>query len=109
MREKECIFNSMHLMLEGYEEKVGEKPYIMLINPKCYLDLRTYLEKTSDWRYLSKIENDNGKINYIFGIPVEISNYIIQEAICMNERDYHKYCEYKYIKDLSEKEEFNGN
>ena len=93
------IFNKIHEMINEYEKYVGEKPYVMLINPKTYIELRKYLENTNAWRYLSKIDDDKGKTRYIFGIRVEISHYLIQNAICMNERDYKKYCEYKYMKE----------
>ena len=55
--------------------------------------------------HLAKLGNDKEKINYIFGIPIEISHYIIQEAICMNERDYKKYCDYRFMMDLESKGE----
>lgn len=95
------IFNVIHYMIEDYERVTDEKPYVILIRPKIYIELRNNLENTNVWRYLAKIEYDKDKINYIFGIPVEISNYIIQDAICMNERDYKNYCEYRFMKDYS--------
>lgn len=100
---KEDIFNIIHQMICDYEKYTDEKPYIILIRPKTYIELRKYLEDTNAWRYLAKTEDDKEKINYIFGIPVEISHYIIQEAICMNERDYKKYCEYRFMKNLESK------
>lgn len=99
---KEDIFNIIHEMICQYEKATDEKPYVMLIRPKTYIELRNNLENTNAWRYLAKIEYDKDKINYMFGIPVEISNYIIQDAICMNERDYKKYCEYRFAKDYLE-------
>ena len=39
------------------------------------------------------------KLKYLFGVPVEISKYIIQPAIAMNENDYKKYCEYRFTQD----------
>lgn len=92
---KRDIFNVIHYMIEDYEKHTDEKPYIILVSPKTYMELREYLKDIK----ISSIKMDIEKINYIFGIPVEISRYIIQEAICINERDYHKYCEMKYYYD----------
>ena len=97
-------FNIIYEMIEGYEKVTDEKPYVILVSPKMYMNIREELENSNAWRYLAKLENDKEKINYIFDIPVEISHYIIQEAICMNERDYKKYCNYRFQKDLFKSE-----
>lgn len=97
-------FNIIHEMIEEYEKYTNEKPYVILVSPKTYMNIREELEDSNAWRYLDKLENDNLKINYIFDIPVEISHYIIQEAICMNERDYKNYCDYRFQKDLFKEE-----
>lgn len=99
---KRDIFNIIHEMIYGYEKYTDEKPYIILVTPEIYIEIREYLEITNAWRYLGKIENEKDKINYIFGIPVEISRYILQNAICMNEKEYHKYCIYKYMHNILE-------
>lgn len=96
------IFNIIHEMIYQYEKATDEKPYIILVSPKTFIELRNNLENTNAWRYLAKIEYDKNKISYMFGIPVEISKYIIQDAICMNEKDYKKYCEYRFTKDYLE-------
>ena len=98
-------FNIIHNMIEEYEKYTYEKPYVILVSPETYMNIREELENTNAWRYLAKLENDKEKINYIFDIPIEISHYIIQEAICMNERDYKKYCNYRFMKDLESKGE----
>ena len=98
-------FNIIYNMIEEYEKYTDEKPYVILVSPKTYINIREELENSNAWKYLTKLENDKAKINYIYGVPVEISHYIIQEAICMNETDYKKYCDYKYIKDLESKGE----
>ena len=86
-------FNIIHNMIEKYEKLTEEKPFVILVSPKTYINIREELENTNAWKYVKKLETEESKINYIFGIPVEISNYIIQEAICMNEIDYKKYLE----------------
>ncbi len=101
----ENSFNIIHNMIEEYEKYTNEKPYVILVSPKTYINIREELENSNAWRYLTKLENDKEKINYIFDVPVEISHYIIQEAICMNERDYKKYCEYRFMKNLESKGE----
>lgn len=98
-------FNIIHNMIEKYEKYTNEKPYMILVSPKTYINIREELENSNAWRYSTKLENDKEKINYIFDVPVEISHYIIQEAICMNERDYKKYCEYRFMKNLESKGE----
>lgn len=98
-------FNIIHNMIEEYEKYTNEKPYVILVSPKTYINVRKELENSNAWRYLAKLENDKKKINYIFGVPVEISHYIIQEAICLNERDYKKYCDYRFMKNLESKGE----
>lgn len=98
-------FNIIHNMIEEYEKYTNEKPYVILVSPKTYINVRKELENSNAWRYLAKLENDKEKINYIFGVPVEISHYIIQEAICLNERDYKKYCDYRFMKNLESKGE----
>ena len=100
------IFNIIHEMIIQYEKVTDEEPYIILVSPKTYINLRDYLENTNAWKYLAKIDDDKDKINYVFGVPIEISNYIIQEVICMNKKDYEKYCEYKCVKDLFKKDLF---
>ena len=97
-------FNIIHDMIQQYEKATDEKPYVILVSPKTYMNLREELEDSNAWRYLAKLQDDKTKINYIFDIPVEISHYIIQEAICMNERDYKKYCDYRFQKDLFKSE-----
>ena len=97
-------FNIIYNMIEEYKKYSDEKPYVILVSPKTYMNIREELEDSNAWRYLSKLKNDKEKINYIFDIPVEISHYIIQEAICMNERDYKKYCDYRFQKDLFKSE-----
>ncbi len=92
--------SNIHNMIEEYEKYTNEKPYIVLVSPKTYINIREELENSNAWRYLDKLENDNLKINYICDIPIEISHYISQEAICMNEKYYKKYCDYKFQKDL---------
>lgn len=98
-------FNIIHNMIEEYEKHTNEKPYVILVSPKTYINIREELEKSNAWKCLAKLGNDKEKINYIFGIPIEISHYIIQEAICMNERDYKKYCDYRFMMDLESKGE----
>lgn len=93
------IFNIIHEMIFQYEKATDEKPYIILVSPKTFIELRNNLENTNAWGYLAKLEDDYLKLKYIFGVSIEISHYIIQEAICMNERDYKKYCEYRFTKD----------
>lgn len=93
------IFNTIYNIIEAYKEKTLEDPYVILIQPKVYLKLREYLETSNHWRYLSKIKKDIDKVSYIFGVPVEISNYIIQPAIAINKRCYNEYCYYKYMKE----------
>ena len=90
------IFNIIYQMIVDYEKYYDKKPYVMLISPETYIEIREYLQNTIAWRYLAKIE-DKDKIPCIFGIPFEISNIIIQKAICMNKRDYDIYCEKKFI------------
>ena len=97
-------FNIIYNMIEEYEKYTNEKPYVILVSPKTYMNIREELENSNAWRYLDKFKNDNLKINYIFDIPVEISRYIIQEAICMNENDYKKYCDYRFTNDLLKSE-----
>jgi hypothetical protein len=99
---KKDIFNFIYLLIQDYEKIVGEKPYMMLVSPTTYDELIKYLEETTAWRYLSKLKNPNEKINYIFGVPIEISCYIIQDAICINEDYYKKYCIYKFMKNKGE-------
>lgn len=94
---KEDIFNIIYQMICDYEKYTDEKPFIILISPETYIELREYLQNTNAWRYLEKLGSYKEKIKYMFGIPIEISNIIIQKAICMNEKDYKKYCEKKYI------------
>ena len=65
---KRDIFNIIHEMICGYEKFTDEKPYVILVTPKVYIEIREYLENTSAWRYLAKIENEKDKINYIFVI-----------------------------------------
>ncbi len=98
-------FNIIHNMIEEYEKYTDEKPYVILVSPKTYINIIEELENSNAWRYLEKLGNNKEKINYIFDIPIEISHYIIQEAICMNERNYKKYCEYRFMKDLESKGE----
>ena len=98
-------FNIIHNIIKEYEKYTDEKPYVILVSPKTYINIREELENSNAWRYLAKLEDDYSKINYIFGVPVEISHYIIQEAICMNERDYKKYCDYRFMMDLESKGE----
>ena len=95
------MFSRLYDMIIQYKKYNGEKPYVMLVTSKTYFNIRNEL-KDNAFKYLTNLETDNDKINYIFGIPIEISNYILPEAICMNERDYRKYCEYKYLKDRKE-------
>ena len=92
------IFNVIYNMILSYKETTNEDPYVVLISPKIYAELIEYLKDTNAFRYLSKLEGDNRKINYIFGVHFEKSEYIIQDAIAMNIFDYEKYCEYKCIK-----------
>lgn len=80
-------------MIEEYKKLVDENPYIILVSPKTYINIIKDIENSNYKKYLAKLKDDKLKINYIFGVPVEMSDYIIQEAICMNEKDYHKYCE----------------
>lgn len=68
----------LHNMIEEYIKFTGKEPYIILVTPRTYLNVRN--------------ESKSDKITYIFGIPVEISNYILPEAVCMNKRDYRNYC-----------------
>lgn len=92
----------IHYLIEVYEKYNNEKPYVILVSPKTYIRIREELENSNAWRYLAKLENDKEKINYIFDVFVEISHYIIQEAICLNERDYIKYCDYRFTHDYLE-------
>lgn len=89
---KEDIFNAIYYMIKDYEKYTSEKPYVMLICPLTYIELREYLKDTNAFRYLAKIEKDKDKISYIFGVPVEISDIIIHKAILLNKRDYKEYC-----------------
>lgn len=98
--DKENVFNIIHEMICRYKEFTNEEPYILLVSPKCYDYL---IEYSSDIKWLSKFKKDINKIEYLCGIPVEISKYIIQEAICMNEKDYKKYCDYRFNKEWFER------
>ena len=104
MIRAENIVFYLHELIIQYEKITDEKPYIILITPKNYLELRKVLEETNMKRYLAKLGTDKDKINYIFGIPVEISNHLIQEAICLNQKDYHKYCEERYAERIKARE-----
>lgn len=97
------LFNIIHDMIEQYEKATDEKPYVILVSPKTYINIREELEQSNALGYLAKLEDDKAKINYIFGVPFEISRYIIQEAIAMNKKDYDKYCERKYMLEREDK------
>ena len=97
---KENVFNIIYEMICSYKEYVFEEPYVILVSPKCYDYLISY---TNDIKWLSKFQNNKSKINYLFGVPVEISTYINQEAICMNKEEYKKYCDYRFSKEWFER------
>lgn len=97
------VFNIIYNMIEKYEEATDEKPYVILIQPETCITLIKEQEKTNAWRYLEKKhKTDFSKLNYLFGVPIEISKYIIQPAIAMNENYYKKYCEYRFTQDCLE-------
>lgn len=99
MTEKN-VFNIIYEMICKYKE-FYEEPYIILVSPKCYDYLIKY---ANDIKWLSKFKKDINKIEYLFGIPVEISKYMIQEAICMDEKEYKKYCDYRFSIEWFERE-----
>lgn len=90
---KKNIFNKIYDLIVEYEQKVGRNPFIIILNHKTYDELIKELSNITNGKY--QIKHDNG-INYIFGIPFELSNYLIHDAICMDEIDYRKYCGEKY-------------
>ena len=81
------VCNIIYNMIEKYEEATDEKPYVILIQPETCITL------------IKEHKTDFSKLNYLFGVPIEISKYIIQPAIAMNETDYKKYCEYRFTQD----------
>ena len=85
------------MMKEDYEERTGEKPAVMLVDPETYIEIREDLINTSWWRHMAKIKEEPDKINFLFGIPVEISTSILPKAIFMNKEDYIKYCDWKFM------------
>jgi hypothetical protein len=82
-------FNFIYSVLEEYAKKNKENPYVIVVRPKIYENLRKELENVLS--KLKNFEDDYSKINYIFRVPIEVSNKINPDVICMNERDYKKY------------------
>lgn len=90
------IFNQIYNLIKEYEKKVGEKPYVILVQPHTYYELELYVEEAK----LKNIE----EIEKIFSIPIEMSRFIIQPAIAINKKDYEKYRSY-YIYEMPEEKE----
>ena len=76
MKEK---LETIQMMINKYEDKTFEKPGVLLIRPEVYNDITKYLEDTK-----SPIE----KINTLFGVPVEVADYITYEVVCLSEESY---------------------
>lgn len=89
---EESVFNIIHEMICSYKEFTHEEPYIILVSPKCYdylIKIQISTKQLTDTKSIKKIKT-------VFGVPIEISNYINQEAICMNKNDYKEYCMDKF-------------
>ena len=87
------VFDIISEMIIKYEEYTNKKPYIILISKKCF----DYIIKKfiSMDNYFEDIDTTK-EVKNIYGIPIEISNYINCEAICMNEENYKDYCRDKF-------------
>ena len=89
---KKSVLDVLNDMITKYEEYMNKKPYIVLVSKKCFNYL---IELQMSMEYYFDTERDE-KLHTIYGVPVEISNYINCEAICMNEENYKDYCRDKF-------------
>lgn len=89
------LVSKIYQIILDYEENTNDKPYIMLISPETYIELREYLEYLEylekNKRYIN-LNNDIEKIKFLFGIPVEISSTLVSKVKFMSITDYIKYC-----------------
>ena len=66
-------------MINKYEEETFEKPGVLLIRPEVYNDIT---------KYLGDIKSPIEKINTLFGVPVEVADYITHKVVCLSEESY---------------------
>ena len=88
-------------MILKYEELTREKPFVILMKPNAYFELR------------NEIQQKGLKIDTIYsflGIPIELSFDIKEDAVVINRQLYNKYLESKIFSNdvWVDKERENG-